>query len=136
MSTPHFVSKLCVGEVCSICSTPASHKVGEEIASDDPNPMRHNLTAYICCTHFRIIMGGQAHCPITPRIITPDTSIIYKEFLTLLTQYFSLHPDKGRLANEWRCSYPTIELWSRGENLPHQELTKALIEDLNKKLGK
>jgi hypothetical protein len=45
----HFVSASCVGEKCSMCHSPATHKVGEEIPHDDPNQMRHNYTAYVCC---------------------------------------------------------------------------------------
>jgi len=59
----HFVSASCLGEYCSICKIPATHKVGEEIMSDDPNPVRHNLTAYVCCEHFRLIMGLAVSCP-------------------------------------------------------------------------
>lgn len=35
-----------------MCDHAATHKVGEEIAHDDPNQIRHNLTAYICCDCF------------------------------------------------------------------------------------
>lgn len=59
---PHFVSGSCKGEFCRICNAPASHKVGEEIAWDDPNKIRHNLTAYVCCKHFKEIMGPFAPC--------------------------------------------------------------------------
>ena len=44
----HFVSDSCEGEVCSMCAEPATHKVGEEIPSDDPELMRHNYTAFVC----------------------------------------------------------------------------------------
>ncbi|OHA86614.1 MAG: hypothetical protein A3A96_01950 [Candidatus Zambryskibacteria bacterium RIFCSPLOWO2_01_FULL_39_39] len=58
----HFVSGSCEGEKCRMCKdpTPATHKVGEEILSDDPNPIRHNLTAYVCCLHFGQIFGPVA----------------------------------------------------------------------------
>lgn len=49
----HFVSSSCEGETCLHCGRPATHKVGEEIMHDDPNPNRHNLTAYVCCAIFR-----------------------------------------------------------------------------------
>ena len=58
----HFVSDSCEGEVCSICAEPATHKVGEEIPSDDPELMRHNYTAYVCCKHFRLIFGSAVPC--------------------------------------------------------------------------
>jgi len=53
-----FVSGSCLGEICSICikhlgvRVTATCKVGEEIAVDDPNLPRHNLTAYLCSRHF------------------------------------------------------------------------------------
>lgn len=50
-------SACCEGETCSMCGEPAAAKVGEEIFSDDPNPHRHNLTAYVCAEHFAQIMG-------------------------------------------------------------------------------
>jgi hypothetical protein len=64
----HFVSGSCVGEFCSACyqtarvKVPAKHKLGEEIPFDDPNPRRHNLTAYVCCAHFRGVVGPAAPC--------------------------------------------------------------------------
>ena len=47
----HFVSATCGGETCR-CGQPATHKVGEEIAFDEPVKQRHNLTAYVCCMCF------------------------------------------------------------------------------------
>ena len=58
----HFVSASCRGETCSMCrEQPATHKVGEEIPHDDPNPNRHNLTAYVCCEDFVRIVGATFH---------------------------------------------------------------------------
>ncbi len=54
-----FISGTCKGEVCSVCGKPATNKLGEEIPYDDPNPNRHNLTAYVCREHFEIIVGKQ-----------------------------------------------------------------------------
>ena len=51
-----FVSATCQGERCR-CGAPAVKKVGEEIAFDDPNPQRHNLTAYVCAHHYAELMG-------------------------------------------------------------------------------
>lgn len=67
METSHFVSASCGGERCTICGNPATHKIGEEIMSDDPDPIRHNLTAYVCCLEFEAIMGhaGTAACRVT-----------------------------------------------------------------------
>lgn len=67
----HFVSASCEGEACGIClreggmprqQAQATHKVGEEILRDDPNPARHNLTQYVCCWHYRLIVGPAAPC--------------------------------------------------------------------------
>lgn len=43
-----------VGETC-FCGSPASHKVEEVIFHDDPYPMRHPYTSYICDDHFKEI---------------------------------------------------------------------------------
>ncbi len=58
----HFISKSCEGENCSLCGSPATHKVGEEILHDDPDIFRHNYTAYVCCTHFKMIFGKAVMC--------------------------------------------------------------------------
>ena len=52
-----FVSGSCDGEVCSVCGKPAKNKLEETIFWDDPNKMRHPLTAYVCREHFRMIVG-------------------------------------------------------------------------------
>lgn len=49
-------SVTCVGERC-FCGKPAAKKVGEEIPIDDPQPYRHNLTAYVCAEHYAQLMG-------------------------------------------------------------------------------
>ena len=63
----HPVSGACEGETCSVCRSfgdlvPARHKVGEEILPGDPNPGRHNLTAYLCCDCFRRLFGPVVSC--------------------------------------------------------------------------
>ena len=58
----HPVSASCRGENCRICGDPATHKVGEEILHDDPLPNRHNLTAYVCCDCFMMILGPAVLC--------------------------------------------------------------------------
>lgn len=58
-----FRSATCEGERCH-CGAPADHKVEENIPFDDPLPMRHPLTAYICHRHFVEIMGAFADSPI------------------------------------------------------------------------
>ena len=67
---PHFVSASCKGEKCPICHrsgiiSDASHKVGEEIPHDDPNQMRHNLTQYLCCNCYSMVMGRATGCTMT-----------------------------------------------------------------------
>lgn len=61
----HFVSAACCGERCIVCDSDATHKIGEEIFHDDPDPYRHNLTAYVCCRCFGAIM--KVICPGTER---------------------------------------------------------------------
>ena len=51
-----FISRCCIGEKCSVCGNPATDKIGEEIMPDDPHPIRHNLTAYVCKNHFNMIL--------------------------------------------------------------------------------
>ena len=63
----HWISVSCGGENCSMCGAPATHKVGEEIQWDDPNKMRHNFTAYVCCNHFMKLFGRAVPCgTVTP----------------------------------------------------------------------
>lgn len=98
----HFVSKSCGSEKC-VCGKPATHKLGEEIALDEPcmlcgerwryydekddqgirvvgvpkndckgsyhlfggpTAQRHNLTSYVCCFHFTLILGAATGCPL------------------------------------------------------------------------
>jgi hypothetical protein len=47
------------GERC-FCGKPAAHKVEEVDFADDPQPIRHPLTSYVCREHFREIMGPAA----------------------------------------------------------------------------
>ena len=58
----HFVSQSCIGEDCGMCRrenliTQATHKLGEEIPDDYRGLPRHNLTQYVCCRHFALIVG-------------------------------------------------------------------------------
>lgn len=64
----HWVSGTCDGETCHVrgavddrrCGANATHKLGEEIPYDHPMPERHNLTSYVCCFHFKKILGPKA----------------------------------------------------------------------------
>ncbi len=58
VSSGGFVSGCCEGEKCSVCGKPATNKLEETIFQDDPYPMRHPLTAYVCKEHFRMIVGS------------------------------------------------------------------------------
>lgn len=55
-----FVSGCCQGEPCNICGASAEHKVAEVIQPDDPHPVRHGLSAYVCHDCFEEIMGSAA----------------------------------------------------------------------------
>lgn len=52
-----FISKHCKGELCTVCKRPATNKLAEVVFSDDPYPIRHELTAYVCSEHFYMIVG-------------------------------------------------------------------------------
>lgn len=52
-----FISKACNGEICSVCGESATNKLEETIFFDEPNKMRHPLTAYVCREHFQMIVG-------------------------------------------------------------------------------
>jgi hypothetical protein len=117
----HFVSLTCQGETCHFadavgirCGQPATHKVGEEVGSDAPPLLRkqHNLTAYLCCDHFRLIMGAAVSCPVVeevqpgdppvPPAICLDCGLDYADFpMDLLLprwQWLLIHPaDSGLL---------------------------------------
>lgn len=55
-----FVSAACDGERCSVCKSPAEHKVEEVVQFDDPLPERHPLTGYLCHPCFVAVMGAAA----------------------------------------------------------------------------
>lgn len=54
-----YIPASCEGQFC-FCGKPAVRKVGEEIMRDDPYPVRHNLTSYICGDHYIQLMGPAA----------------------------------------------------------------------------
>tara|TARA_R110000796_G_scaffold164498_3_gene281358 strand:+ start:1537 stop:2154 length:618 start_codon:yes stop_codon:yes gene_type:complete len=53
-------SRYTVGEKCFVCKEEAYHKVNENVFDDDPIQTRHELTTYLCCKHFQMIMGNFA----------------------------------------------------------------------------
>jgi hypothetical protein len=71
MSIPHLVPEWCLGEKCSMCKKPASHKVYQdsdeavtkhEFDGKTVEVPHHPLTAYVCCRCFRKIMGPIVWC--------------------------------------------------------------------------
>jgi len=72
---PHIVPASCVGERCLVCwhflqtAVPATHKLGEEILEGDADPIRHPLTAYVCCQHFQMVFGLTA-CSVRATDVT------------------------------------------------------------------
>ena len=72
-----FVSDTCMGETCW-CGQPAVRKVGEEFAPDEPNPIRHNLTRYICAEHYAQLMGpaGARQVGITPVVPAREGEVV------------------------------------------------------------
>jgi hypothetical protein len=57
-----YVGSSCIGEICLVnnCGKDATHKIGEEILDGDPHPRRHNLTNYVCCEHYQMVLGNLA----------------------------------------------------------------------------
>lgn len=45
------------GERCTMCNQPAAKKVEEVIFDDDPVPVRHPWTSYLCLLCFGRVMG-------------------------------------------------------------------------------
>jgi len=62
MQPNHHVSASCAGELCNMCRAPATHKVAVDIQWDDPTPIRHEFTAYVCCGCFQSIFGLAVVC--------------------------------------------------------------------------
>ncbi len=91
----HFVSDSCKSERCQVCKAPSTHKVGEEIPHDDPNPIRHNFTAYLCCKHFILIFGVSGHDESTS---TPLCYQLGKEELAKLEVWLEDHNKTCSLA--------------------------------------
>jgi len=56
-SDPNFIPLSAGGEACRICGNPAHRKVEEHVFDDDPMPVRHPFTAYLCLYHFNKVMG-------------------------------------------------------------------------------
>ena len=71
----HIVPDYTVGEKCSNCGKPASHKVAEEapMIFDKPGQVvRHAFTTYLCCRCFTNLMGLSLEaCGIT--LVEEDT---------------------------------------------------------------
>jgi len=81
---PSPISKACQGEICTLCAShnfsckdghsptlisapnPATHKVGEELLFDthgyDAMIPQHNMTAYICCYHYKKLFNLKGCC--------------------------------------------------------------------------
>lgn len=92
---PFFVSKSAEGHTCR-CGEPAVRKIGEEILWDDPNPNRHNLTAYVCASCFAMVLGDFAArtvgLPSAPRASKTaaggvDLGFLYVELQAVQAEY-------------------------------------------------
>lgn len=85
--TDIFKSETCEGEFCR-CGAPAVAKIGEEIASDDPHPHRHNLTAYVCARHYALVLGPTAARQVgyDPALDKPADSVIDRARLRRLRE--------------------------------------------------
>jgi hypothetical protein len=111
----HRINRYAAGETCSMCRSPATHKVGEEIPSTEdecpwcktslsyfnlacPNvafhkqPQMHNLTAYVCCFCYTTIMGPASECQLSD---TEKYSLAYR-------RSYTKNPEEDGLEN---CHY-------------------------------
>jgi hypothetical protein len=71
MTIPHLIDPSYVGEKCSMCKRPASHKV-EQCADEAVSRImvegkeivlpHHPLTNWVCCRCFKKIMGWIVKC--------------------------------------------------------------------------
>ena len=86
MSEP-FISAACAGETCR-CGAPAVAKIGEMIAHDDPNPARHNFTAYVCARHYALLLGPLAGRQVgyDPRALKREDTVIDRARLRRLRE--------------------------------------------------
>lgn len=146
----HFISACCQDERCSLCGEPATHKIGEEIQLDDPNPNRHNLTAYVCCSHFRMLFGDSAPCrdacsicggekggvPGNENIIDGQLVCDYCHAATLRPTLHTALPAPDAIT--WRAERPTVaELtsgysddeyyWVRGGNFNRAIMARVTV---------
>lgn len=55
-SDKDFTPQCAIGEKCTMCGADAQRKVEENIFDDDPMPIRHPYTAYVCLACFNKIM--------------------------------------------------------------------------------
>jgi hypothetical protein len=110
--TKEFVSGSCKGEVCTLCKAPATHKLQEVVfLADDPQPMRHGSSAYVCKDHFEIITKPENHSPLIQTYIETLTKV------------------RSRLVNQFGLFGGGTEL-----NETLELLTAAIEEPLNKSL--
>ena len=84
----HIVPEYTIGEKCSQCGNPASHKVAEEarMVFDKPGQVvRHAFTTYLCCRCFSALMGLSASeaCGLTKRALDKGYSASQISSLTL-----------------------------------------------------
>lgn len=69
MTNTKYSSIYAKGEKCVICKYAADRKIGEIILDDNPNPVQHELTAYVCNGCFDAIFKGYVNYP---RVIITD----------------------------------------------------------------
>jgi len=95
MIPEHKVSGSCTGEKCTMCGDPATHKVGEEFLYDPEDTVKigpmfevavsgHNMTAYVCCRHFNMIVGGR--CRVKDVQAPDDTNFWIATTLDLIKE--------------------------------------------------
>lgn len=109
-----FVSASCGGERCSLCGSDAAAKIEETIFHDDPQPIRHPLTAYVCADHFKKIMdrSGYLRADLVPdarrevdaKSIMRDALLHFKDRIKMDRRAYRDQPTKhGRETGAFIC---------------------------------
>lgn len=95
-------------EPCSLCGTTwrqrgvtgKPHDANDCIATyhimGGPTAQRHNLTAYVCCDHFTLLLGPATGCPVS----TFQSAKAHGKEWLLLEQHASAHGVSGYTAIE------------------------------------
>jgi hypothetical protein len=122
----HFVSSTCIGEICRMCQKPATHKVGEEVADDDPHLIRHNYTAYVCCGCFAMIFGQHSHPEYLKAVVADVMGV--EEYGNLVTAL----REKGEDAMGSLAFLAGAVRWATGPGFNLEQIKQAIRDYIAK----